>query len=243
MPDAFWGFLLYAISDLFENGPEDQALAAVEDDLELALGCQLQHCVLPLQQLGIYQRESASRREEEHMRSRIGSPRALRLIAGVLLVVIVLGGAVFFLASGSRAAPEQPIAFDHKAMAQKGISCLFCHSDATKSPAAGMPSVEKCMGCHNVIAVNAPEIKELADYWQRREPIPWARVNRLPRFVYFSHRVHVVAGGFNCERCHGDVGHMTVAQPVVNMNMGWCLTCHEQQPNAGQLGDCIVCHQ
>jgi hypothetical protein len=48
MPDAFRGFLLYAIGDLFENGPEDQALAAVEDDLELALGCQLQRRVLPL---------------------------------------------------------------------------------------------------------------------------------------------------------------------------------------------------
>jgi hypothetical protein len=65
MSDAFRGFLLYAIDDLFENGPEDQALAAVEDDLELALGCQLQHRVLPLQQLGIYLRESASRRKEE----------------------------------------------------------------------------------------------------------------------------------------------------------------------------------
>jgi hypothetical protein len=39
MPDAFRGFLLYAIDDLFENGAEDQALAAVEDDPALALGC------------------------------------------------------------------------------------------------------------------------------------------------------------------------------------------------------------
>ncbi len=48
---------------------------------------------------------------------------------------------------------------------------------------------------------------------------------------------------FNCERCHGDVGHMQEARPVVRMNMGWCLSCHETQPNAAQLRDCVVCHQ
>jgi hypothetical protein len=177
------------------------------------------------------------------MRSGAGSPRALPLIAGGLFVLVALGGVGLLSRSGSRAAPEQPLAFDHEAMVQQGISCLFCHSDATRSPAAGMPSMELCMGCHKVIAVNAPAIQELAGYWERREPIPWVRVNRLPRFVYFSHRVHVVAGGLNCERCHGDVGHMTVAQPVVNMNMGWCLSCHEQQSNARELRDCIVCHK
>jgi hypothetical protein len=39
------------------------------------------------------------------------------------------------------------------------------------------------------------------------------------------------------------VGHMTETRPVVNMTMGWCITCHQQQPNAKQLTDCITCHQ
>jgi c(7)-type cytochrome triheme protein len=83
----------------------------------------------------------------------------------------------------------------------------------------------------------------LTGYWNRQEPIPWVRVNRLPRFVYFSHQVHVVGGGLNCERCHGDVGQMTAVRPVLSMNMGWCLSCHEQQSDAAQLRDCQVCHQ
>jgi len=91
--------------------------------------------------------------------------------------------------------------------------------------------------------MDSPEILELAGYWDRQEPIRWARVNQLPRFVYFSHQVHVVAAGLNCERCHGDVGQMKEARPVVKMNMGWCLGCHEEQPNGAQLRDCIVCHQ
>jgi c(7)-type cytochrome triheme protein len=152
--------------------------------------------------------------------------------------------AYFLFASKTQAASQQqPIAFNHKVMVGVGIQCLFCHTDARRSPAAGMPSVEKCMGCHRVIAKDTPEIQKLAGYWERQQPIPWVRVNRLPRFVYFSHQVHVVAAGLNCERCHGDVGNMTVVRPVVTMNMGWCLSCHEQQPNAPQLKDCVVCHQ
>ena len=176
------------------------------------------------------------------MRTIARTPRVWLLIAGVVIIVIVLAAGYFLFAAQAQAAPQQPIAFPHVTMVQAGIPCLFCHADAMQSPVAGIPSVEKCMGCHKTIATNSPEIKKVAGYWERQEPIPWVRVNQLPRFVYFSHRVHVAAG-FNCERCHGDVGHMTVDHPVVNMTMGWCLSCHEQQPNAQQLQDCVVCHQ
>jgi hypothetical protein len=177
------------------------------------------------------------------MRLEFRLPRILRPIGGALIVASLLAAGFFFLSAQGRAASEPPIEFNHQVMVQAGIPCLFCHTDATRSPAAGIPSVEKCMGCHDSIATGSPVIQTVADYWRRSEPIPWPRVNQLPRFVYFSHRVHVVAGGLNCERCHGDVGQMAEAQPVVKMNMGWCLDCHSQQPNRDQLRDCIVCHQ
>lgn len=165
----------------------------------------------------------------------------------ILLVLFLLSTAfsttAFLLLRRTSANPEQPIEFNHKVMVQAGISCLYCHADARRSPAAGMPSVEKCMGCHATIATGSPEIQKLMGYWERKEPIPWVRINRLPRFVYFSHRAHVVVAGLNCERCHGDVGHMTNTEPVVNMNMGWCLSCHKSQANADALIDCVVCHQ
>lgn len=156
--------------------------------------------------------------------------------AGVLIGLLMLS------AWQTKSEPNQPIPFPHEDMVQRGVQCLFCHTSATKSPAAGMPSVEKCMGCHNVIATGSADIQALAEFWQRGEPIPWNRINQLPRFVYFSHRVHVSAGS-NCERCHGDVGHMTVTEPVVKMSMGWCIDCHKQQPEARALTDCITCHQ
>jgi Cytochrome c7 and related cytochrome c len=167
----------------------------------------------------------------------------LVLIGVVVVVVLVLAGLSLFAVANTQAAPEQPIAFSHESMVQKGIPCEFCHTGVTKSPVAGIPSVAKCIGCHKTNETNSPEIAKLAAFWERQEPIPWARVNQLPRFVYFSHEVHVVDANLNCERCHGDVGHMTVTRPAVNMNMGFCLSCHEQQPNAKQLTDCLTCHK
>jgi hypothetical protein len=161
------------------------------------------------------------------------------IVVGLALAAGALG--VYVLRTQA-ATPTQPIAFSHQAMVQMGIGCLYCHAEARRSPAAGMPSVEKCMGCHRTIDTSNPEVQKVAAYWEQGKPIPWVRVNVLPRFVYFSHQVHVNAG-LNCETCHGDVGHMTVDRPVVQMNMGWCLHCHEQQSNAAQLVECVVCHQ
>ncbi len=165
------------------------------------------------------------------------------MVAVVLVVVLVGWGIYFAVTSNARAQASQPIAFPHKAMVQIGVQCLYCHQDARRSPAAGMPSVKKCMDCHRYVNPSNPTIQQVAAYWNRQEAIPWVRENLLPRFVYFSHQVHVDAAGLNCERCHGDVGQMTIAVPVVRMNMGWCLECHQQQPNADQLRDCVVCHK
>ncbi len=176
------------------------------------------------------------------MRVGIASPRARRRVLFLLLLALVCIGIVLFLALQVAAAPRESVAFNHQSMVQAGIPCLFCHTDAPRSPVAGIPSVEKCMGCHQVIATGNSEVQKVAGYWARQQPIPWPRVNQLPRFVYFSHRVHITRG-LNCERCHGDVGHMAMDRPVLRMNMGWCLSCHGAQPNAAQLRDCVVCHQ
>jgi len=168
--------------------------------------------------------------------------RKWEVIITISVVLILVPLAYFSSVARTRAAAEQPLAFNHEVMVQLGIGCLFCHTDATRSISAGMPSMEKCMGCHANIDTENPEIQKLTAYWERQEPLQWVRVNELPRFVYFTHQVHIAAS-LNCERCHGDVGHMTVAVPVVEMDMGWCLECHEQQPNKAKLIDCFVCHQ
>ncbi len=161
-----------------------------------------------------------------------------------LLIVAAVAGGVLLTRAQVLAAPEQPIAYSHRAHVEAGVQCLFCHPSALRSSVAGIPSVQKCMGCHAVIEADNPAIQEVAGYWERGEPIPWVRVNAQPDFVFFSHQPHLGAG-LNCETCHGDVGSMTVARPAVKMDMGWCLDCHLKQPEAkvARLADCLTCHK
>jgi len=165
------------------------------------------------------------------------------LIIALLIVAAVAGG-ILLTRAQVFAAPEQPIAYSHRVHVEAGVQCLFCHASALRSDVAGIPSVQKCMGCHTVIATDSPAIQAAAGYWERGEPIPWVRVNTQPDFVYFSHQPHLGAG-LNCETCHGDVGQMEVARPVVKMDMGWCLDCHLKQPEekAARLADCLACHK
>lgn len=167
-----------------------------------------------------------------------------RLLIFLILIVVGLVAGVLLTRAQVRAAPEQPIAYSHKSHVEAGVECIFCHSSSLRSDLAGIPSVQKCMGCHNIIATDNTEVQTLTGYWDRGEPVPWVRVNIQPDFIHFSHQPHLSAG-LSCETCHGDVGQMTVTRPVVKMDMGWCLDCHlkEPQPKAARLADCLVCHR
>jgi mono/diheme cytochrome c family protein len=52
--------------------------------------------------------------------------------------------------------PEQPIWFSHSIHnCQNEIDCQYCHSSASKSKHAGIPSVNVCMNCHKGIKKGA----------------------------------------------------------------------------------------
>jgi mono/diheme cytochrome c family protein len=163
-------------------------------------------------------------------------------------------------------APVQPIYFNHVVHAGSfQIPCQYCHAGARRGVAAGLPSVQRCMGCHVIIgAQDNPEIRKIHDYWARREPIPWIRVFKVPEFTYFPHKPHVRAG-VECQTCHGPIermprvgaerlGHwipedllnLVRIRPVVRpLSMGWCIDCHRDQ-NARKGTDapldCVTCH-
>lgn len=171
--------------------------------------------------------------------------RAIRWFLLVLVIVAIgTGAAILVTRARLLAAPEQPIAYSHRTHVEAGIQCLYCHAQAPRSTIAGIPSVERCMGCHATIAPEDEAVRQLAGYWQRGEPIPWVRVNEQPDFVYFSHQSHLGAG-LNCETCHGNVGAMDQTRPVLRMDMGWCLECHTaQEPeHVARLADCVACHK
>lgn len=133
----------------------------------------------------------------------------------------------------------QPIAFSHAHhVAEIGIDCQFCHAYARRGPVAGIPSVQRCAGCHRVVLSEQPEILKVLEYWENEEPIPWVRVHDLPDHVRFTHKAHVRAG-VACETCHGDVAAMEAAVQVESLSMGWCVSCHEDR---GATRDCLACH-
>lgn len=167
--------------------------------------------------------------------------RPILVVAGVVLAAIVV---IALTNRNTAVAQEQPIDYSHKVHIDAGMECLFCHSGATRSPIAAVPSVQKCMGCHEVMATENESVQTLIGYWEREESIPWQRVNKQPDFVYFSHQPHVNSG-LACESCHGEVGSMDIAEKTGEMDMGWCLDCHAEQHEdiAPHLWDCLVCHQ
>lgn len=171
--------------------------------------------------------------------------RALRPWLIALTVFVLLTFLAIVLSRRAvLAAPDQPIAFSHEVHNSAGVQCLYCHPNALRSDVAGIPSVEKCIGCHRTIANDHEEVQVLIDYWERGEAIPWEEVVRMADHVYFSHQPHVLSG-VTCESCHGDVPAMTVASPAIEMDMGWCLECHYQQPEekVARLADCLACHK
>ena len=161
-------------------------------------------------------------------------------IAAITVVLIVVAAGIFLLGSGRQAVPEQPIAFSHKIHAgDNKIACLYCHANARRSPVAGVPSVQLCMGCHKITAADKPEVKKLQDYWNQKRPIPWVKVHDQPDFVHFPHKPHLLKG-IACQTCHGPVETMDRIFEAVTLDMDRCVACHmERQASI----DCLACHK
>jgi len=149
-------------------------------------------------------------------------------------------------AASNRSAPSpaagvssQPIAFSHRIHAgTNAIPCQLCHTYARRGPVAGIPSVQRCVQCHQTVTPEEPEVVKLMAYWKDKKPIAWVRVHDLPDFVRFTHKPHVAAG-VACQTCHGDVAKMEGAVQTESLSMGWCLNCHKERHAPT---DCLVCH-
>lgn len=167
----------------------------------------------------------------------LGTVAALAVAA--VAVYAVMGGPL-----GSARGPDQPIAFSHELHAGTSqIPCMYCHSSADRSVAAGIPAVQVCAGCHipggvPMLRRDRPGVQQLVAYWQQQRPIPWVRVYDLPDHVHFPHMRHIKAG-LECQTCHGQVQTMAEVRREASLQMGWCIGCHKEQ--RARI-DCAVCH-
>ena len=120
----------------------------------------------------------------------------------------------------------QPVQFDHRHHTQDdGIDCRYCHNTVENAATAGIPSTDKCMGCHSQVWNQSPMLETVRRSYYANAPIVWNRVHELPDFVYFDHSVHV-RHGVGCVSCHGRVDRMARVYQVSSLRMDWCLDCH-----------------
>lgn len=183
-------------------------------------------------------------------------------IALIALVCFVVGG--YFVAKGAIGLgrqqgyqPTQPIYFSHKVHAGLNqINCLYCHSGAWESKHAGIPTLNVCMNCHNVVTeytkgpqlhdedgqeINGTaEIQKLFQYagftpgpnaqWdpKRAKSPEWVKIHNLPDHVYFNHAQHTRIGNVQCQTCHGNIQDMDKVFQASELSMGWCINCHRE---------------
>ena len=130
---------------------------------------------------------------------------------------------------------SQPLPFNHRFhVSEIQIECEYCHTGTEDQAMATMPSVELCMGCHQFVGGGLAPIDSLRGYFSRGEPIPWQRVYKVPEFVQFKHQAHM-RNAIQCEDCHGPVGEMDKLYKAQRLTMGWCLECHRQEPQPGDV--------
>jgi hypothetical protein len=157
--------------------------------------------------------------------------------------------------------PRQPVFFRHDVHAGQGqIPCLYCHNTVTISSEPGIPALQTCFGCHQMVAggkrlfggavspaldsaaraAEAAEVRKVQAAWFGKKPPEWIRIHTLPGFVRFPHQRHIkILGTESCINCHGDVRSMPQVYQVATLTMGWCVNCHVQR-NVSR--DCTLCH-
>jgi hypothetical protein len=149
---------------------------------------------------------------------------------------------------------HQPIPFSHKHhVGDDGIDCRYCHAGVEQAAVASIPSTNVCLNCHSQLFADAPVLQPLHESARTGVALRWARLYKLPDFVYFDHSIHV-SKGLACGECHGRVEEMPLMRREAPLAMQWCLGCHRHpQARMGNLPtrllserrrtDCSTCHR
>jgi hypothetical protein len=167
-----------------------------------------------------------------------------RILIPIALFLFVSGVAVVAFSErpwAPREGVDQPVPFSHRVHAGiNKIPCQYCHEYARRSANAGVPPIQRCVGCHGSALLGGiqPVTRPWTDETQPLFEIRWNRVYTLPDFVRFVHKPHIWAG-VACQECHGPVQTMDRIEPAFEINMGFCIDCHVKR---GATQDCFVCH-
>jgi len=122
---------------------------------------------------------------------------------------------------------DQVVPFSHQHhVGGLGIDCRFCHLQIENAAAGSMPPTYVCMTCHSQIWTNAKMLAPVRASLAEDKPLVWNRVTNLPDYVFFNHAIHI-AKGVGCSECHGQIDRMDLTYKAKDMEMTFCVDCHE----------------
>lgn len=134
---------------------------------------------------------------------------------------------------------EQPVRFSHKIHVARGLQCQTCHANPEPGAQMTFPPTSRCMGCHQTVARDRPDVIRLTEFAKSNPTIPWVRVYTVLPGITWTHRSHVRAG-VDCQTCHGAVGELDVMSEVTAVTgMASCVSCHQDRKASTA---CTVCH-
>lgn len=151
---------------------------------------------------------------------------------------------------------NQPVHFSHQRHGEDvSLKCEDCHNFRPDGSFAGIPSLAKCLECHESAQGSSQEEADFIKLAQKlkkdNKNVPWLIYSRQPDHVFFSHAAHIKMAKADCAACHASVGGKTDKNPSYGykwisgyapevMSMKACETCHEKK---GKSNACFTCHK
>jgi len=162
-----------------------------------------------------------------------------------LVLLVGLAGAVFMLVPWMGAfhlpgnqqgyEPVQPINFSHRLHAgEMQISCYYCHSGATRSRLAGIPSANVCMNCHQLVTAPLGVLRAEDDAAQKEKREPQRIISPELQKLY-------TAMGLN-EKLQPDPAHPSRPIAWLKVNTFPDFAYFDHRPHGAAGVDCQKCH-
>lgn len=185
------------------------------------------------------------------------------LLIGLGLSVVTLGVAArtYHLPDNHQGyEPEQPIAFSHRVHAgELAIDCRYCHTSATESRYAGIPSPDVCMNCHKFVTATMGAIRAEESQATEEQRTPEPVVSKDLAKLYTAMGLDDPSGpaasaggeGIAWIKIHNLPDYVYFDhRPHVNAGVQ-CQTCHGnveamervRQVESLSMGWCVNCHR
>lgn len=157
--------------------------------------------------------------------------------------------------------PVQPIAYSHRLHAgELQIACLYCHSGATRSRYAGVPSASTCMNCHRFVTATMGAVRAEDDLAKKEKRAPRQVISPEIAKIYAALALNPVTRQPDPElKAHPIVWNKATNlpdfvyfdhRPHVNRGVA-CQQCHGpvetmeevRQDQTLNMGYCVNCHR